>query len=105
MRSLNESATYTLPEESTAINDSPLNCPFPVPFEPHALTNEYCSLEEGDVVLIFEGGDIGGVAALTVTVTMLGELVSPLLSLTVRENFNSVSEDTLGAVNDGIMFS
>jgi hypothetical protein len=43
----------------------------------------------------------GGVEAFTVIYTVAGELVAPLSSSTVRENFNVVSDDTLGAVNVG----
>jgi hypothetical protein len=40
----------------------------------------------------------------TVTVTAAGLLlVASLLSLTVRENFKLVSDDTLGAVNDAVV--
>jgi hypothetical protein len=59
-----------------------------------------------NVILLVAGAVDDGIAAFTVTDTIAGLILAvPLLSLTVRENFNIVSDDTLGAVNDAVLVS
>jgi hypothetical protein len=61
-----------------------------------------------DVILLVAGAVEDGITAFTVTDTIAGlSLAAPLLSLTVRENFNIYiwSDDTLGAVNDAVLVS
>src|SRR6185437_7979423 len=122
MRVLEESLTYTFPEESTAMSFGPLNCPLDVPREPHFVTNEYpfavCIIGGAlDAfppcpVVFVAGGDgacvvgagLNDGAAFTMTDTIEGLLLAaPLSSLTVSENFNVVSDDKLGAVNVGFV--